>query len=514
MRTGLGILAALLVISAATAEAAPRRGRLQARIDRARPGDRIVVRGGRYEAVTIPATKTGLALVGVGARIEGAVVEASGVRIEGFRFPKGRLVVRGEDATIEGNAFAGDPRSMIATSWGASGSNGPHLAADIRADGATFSNNTVDDSMVLVASNRARIAGTRGGQMRVTGDGVDFRGNVTNFVDVRGDDFVAEDNDSREYGSMGGIRVTGDRATIRRNATGAGFVVEGAGSTIEDNPVSAGWIIVAGDASLVRANRIEQGAQVVVTGDAAVVTGNTLLVASPGIRVYGSGFEVSDNVVEVDLAEHCLIRDMNYGIAVTTDVPGGTVERNRVEGNRVRGIHVTGEGVTVRANVVAEWHDSNGILVEGGSNTIVANVIEHTTVSGAPQTAPAPATGEAITIAGDGNLVSTNEITGSLGVGILVDAGRSNVIETNTVAGGRISGIQVSASTTGTEIVSNTVTGCEAGIVNEGTGTTLEDSTVTGSEGIDIVDRGPFAVFTGNVFDTIWRLPSPVQGTR
>jgi len=516
MRTKIGFLAALIAIFAATAQAAPRRDSLQARIDRARPGDRILVRGGRHDAVRIPATKTGLVLVGVHARLEGVVVEASGVRVEGFRFPKGRLVVLGEAATIEGNTFAGDPRSMVATTFGASGATGPRLAADIRADGATFSNNAVDSSMVLVASNRARIVGTRGGQVRITGRGVEFRRNSTGLVDVRGDDFVAEDNDSVQYGWTGGFLVRGDRAVLRRNATGAGIDVVGDGATVEDNPFSSGTIIVAGDGALVRANRIEQAAQIAVAGDGAVVTGNTLLVAAPGIQVKGSGFEVSDNVVEVDLAEHCLSRDSSYsyGIRVTATGPGATVERNRVAGNRLRGIHVVGEGVTVRANQITEWHDSNGIVVDGRSNTIVENVLQHQTVSGASQTTPAPATGESITVVGDENVVASNEITGSLGVGIVVDFGSSNVLESNTIDGGRISGIQVSASTSGTEIQSNTVTGCQAGIVNDGSGTTLANSTVTGSEGIDIVDHGNFAVFVGNVFDTIWRLPPPVPASR
>ncbi len=498
--SGTLALAALLGPAVVLAGTQARRATLQDRIDAAQPGERIVVRGGRYVGIDVPAGKTGLVLVGRGATLVGATIEADGVRVQGFRIEGRGLVVRAKSAVVVGN-------ELRATS----AAGAARTSVDVEGDGAVLTGNRMDRGDVVVASHDAVIDGNRvrRGDVSVTGDRVHVGGNRAGTVAIEGDSAVLENNDLAGVGPCGlaSLTVTGSAAAIRSNRLATYSALLG-GGVIENNSFSAGGNMWAyGDDVTARSNTFGAEGALVVEGDRAVVVGNTLHEAYVAIRVKGAGFSIAENHVDL-LAYGCVSLSQSYGVSVEATGPGGVIERNLVDGGIAGGVHVVGDGVALRNNTILAGSAASAVRVEGARNSLDSNTVIGVQSSLAALSSVAhvqvasAVTGMGVRVDGPGNVVTGNRLGGVIADAIVVSSGSDNVVATNSVTGCAGCGIRVGPDAATTQLDGNNVKNVGSGVVNEADGTTLVDTVVTGSADVDIRDVVAFDVFDGNQFTT------------
>jgi nitrous oxidase accessory protein NosD len=346
------VAAVFLLAAAAPALAADRevgRGKryrtIQAAVDAADPGDRIVVSKGVYRETVFFQDKDGLKFVGRGAVWDGQISRgisgpcldfvANGVSVEGFTFRNGAFHVHG---------------------WG--NGNTVRKCVSRSADGFAFRLEASDATVVS-----CRVSGTSGPAIEIWGDGADVRSN-------------------RCRNTQGaGIAVQGPRAlvagnTVRTVRADAGISVWGDDSQVVSNRVSNtnySAIAVGGDDVLVRKNVCAYSAQeacLSVTGPRAAVEDNRVTGAvDVGILVTGEGMSVLRNRVSAGLrgAPGFLLRnDGGPG--------GGTVEDNVADRTGQVGFDLTLYRTMVRRCVAVECGRGGGaaFLVGGGETSLVA----------------------------------------------------------------------------------------------------------------------------------------------
>ncbi len=298
---------------------------IQAAIDAAGPGDRILVGPGVYlGALTIPAGKDGLRLVGRRATIDAhdgmssgsytVEVDSDGVQIEGFSLrnaTSAQVDVQGDDFVLR--------RCMLR--------NSEEYGVYVHGERPTVEGCSILgtlDRAIYVNGNGARVSGTRIGNC---GEGAIY---------IDGDDAVVEDTTTRVIEDSPAVRIYGLRGTVRgvrvTNNDDDGVNIEGDGAVVEDCTVTQA-----------------RSSGISVTGAGVRVDGNVVRSCrSSGIVISGSGISVTGN----DVAR---IATGNTGISVhldsgrSEDAPTATLEGNKVADTNGFGIAVEGAGtVTLR----------------------------------------------------------------------------------------------------------------------------------------------------------------------
>lgn len=318
MELRLTVAAVVVAASAVPALAADRqvgRGRtyatIQAAVDAASDGDRIVIAKGRYRESVAVAGKSlsflgrkGVVWDGRGSDgSEGDCLDWSGtdLTVSGIEFRNGRthLSLVGDRVKIQRCTFTDSQRTTI----------------------------DVTGNDVLVDRSIVRGAGDIG--VRVSGDRCTIRGTRVNQADnsgisIGGTDAVVASCTVTLVEDGTACGVSGDRATVSgctiRNADGAGLSVSGRDARVVSNRVE-----VCADGFLIS-----------VDGDAAEVTSNRVAMAhAGGIYVRGDEVTVSSNVVDGITG--------GTGISIlATEIGRATVARNTVS-------HVYGEAMYVES---------------------------------------------------------------------------------------------------------------------------------------------------------------------
>lgn len=295
---------------------------IQAAIDAAAPGDRILVGPGVYlGGVQVPAGKDGLRLVGRRATIDAhdgtslasytIEVDSDGVQVEGFTLRNGssaQVDVQGDDFVLR--------RCTLR--------NGEEYGVYIYGERPTVEDCAILGTLegaIYVNGNGARVAGTRIGNC---GEGAIY---------IDGDDAIVEDTTTRVIEDSAAVRIYGVRGRVRRvrvtNNDDDGIQVLGTGGVVEDCA-----------ATHVR------GAGIYMSG--AVLSAERNVVRS----CRGSGIDVTGADLSINGNDVARTGSGNFGIRVqlSTDMgvasPVATLEGNKVADTLGFGISVTGQGTT------------------------------------------------------------------------------------------------------------------------------------------------------------------------
>lgn len=460
-------LAAAFVAASATAALAddlqvPREYHLiELAADAAKPGDRIVVTGGRYGNVQI--RRSDVTIVGRGATLASNVwIDGSRVTLSGFRIEaSGRrdvgVIVTGDDVVVADNRFVGgDPALstpvMVKTGTGTRIEGNRFSASGIfvsRADG------------VVVRSNRVRA-----GKIRIYSDDATVESNTGPLIEMGGREIVARGNHAGE------IRTSQDGGTLEDNVVTGTLAVQGSGNSITGNRLDGGGIQVTGDDTSIRRNSVRR--------------------SRSGVVVFGERADVGENVIE--LAASGRQRDF-VGVSVRGEGPGSAIVGNRVDHAYGNGIEVRFRGSIVANNVVHGTGPSASISVDGSENQVSGNEVSHTN--------GAAGVSRGIEIRGGRNEVGGNSVSGDFTEGIAIDEGAGNIVTDDEVSGARRSGIVVAATAPATDVSLCTVSACRVGLTNRNADTALRGSTLQGNRSADILDVAGFRVFDGNAVDVI-----------
>ena len=456
----------------------------------AMPGDRVVVRGGRFENVQVK--KGGVEIVAHGTIVEGYVwIDASNVKVSGLRLgPNARIVVTGDDVTVTGVKASGRTRQSIAIQGGrrARVERSKLASGDIEVllgEGAVIADNRLQRGAIstredgtLIESNTAPYVGAEGDANSLIGNRVHALGSTGNDGDISGN--TAETS----------LSVSGDRNTVQGNEQ-----TRGDGASHRQAPS----FYVQGDGSLVLGNTVTN-AGMFVTGDDLVVADNAIVDSHVGLTVGGDRFTVAGNSLEV-----AGIPSFNPDGPGPTNNPAletmagfteGAVMDNTIVHRASPGIQITGFDVTISGNDLHGIAAATSILVTGDGNSVEGNQITHTDAD--------RGLGDGIAIVGQDNAVVDNGIDGVPLDAILIWSGTGNVIEGNDVAAVPGCGIVVTCGAGATTISDCTVSACRFGIVNEGGSTSLTNTTTQGNQVADILDLSAgFSVFDGNSYQTL-----------
>jgi len=376
---------------------------IQAAVDAAGPGDRILVRPGVYqENVIIPANKSGLRLKAVGAVViearaalglgqgPGLWIDCAGVTVEGFRI---------QNAAADPNPPYRDGHGIQTTREG------------LTLLSVHFRNNAAAALMAPAGAGTTIQGGSSSGDARpleITGDnvvvrefevdspdqgGLLFSGNsisvskcrITNCdgpaIDLSGPSALIFGNQVTSCRGPG-IKVTGSWAKIRKNtvrsARDDGVLVEGHDTICNDNRIlhtaSGAGVRLIGDDQTARGNEVRHSAAagLLVAGENAGVHDNLVVGPSggPGLQVVGDHPLITGNRVQDAL-------DDQSGIQLQGVVTSGLLDGNRVENVSNSGIVVASDcfNLTLRNNVVvgAGNEAEAGYVIRGGSHLLFGN---------------------------------------------------------------------------------------------------------------------------------------------
>lgn len=344
---GVAVLAAAVPSLAADLQVGKGRryATIQAAVDAAVPGDRIVVARGVYREFVTFVGKDDLTFVGRGAVWDGQIsrgnaapcleFEASGVSVEGFTFRNGAYHVR---------------------AWG--DRNTVRKCVSRNADGWAF---RMEASGATVAS--CRVSGVRGMAIEILGDSATVTSNR------------CANSENAAVGVQGaGARVV--RNVVQTVRDGAGMYVHGDDAQVLSNKVTntaLGAIVVSGEDVVVTGNVCAHTAHeacIDVTGPRATVEDNRVTgSADVGVSVSGEGMSVRRNRVASSL------RGAPGFVLRNTDSPGGgTVEDNvAVRAGQV-GFELSLVNTTVRRCVAVDCGRGDGAAfwITGTQTAIVA----------------------------------------------------------------------------------------------------------------------------------------------
>lgn len=513
---------------------------IQSAVDAASDGDVIKLgRGPFYESVTVAGTNN-LKFLGKKTVWDGTfdgsdndclTVNASGTTVQGITFRFGRLHVNvtGDDTVVQKCVFlGGDDNEEIRAALHIAGDDavvqkcrfrGNDEAIEITGDGAVVQKNVVqqqDNNGVTINGNGALLVkntirtiedgygfeligndhfATKNSIFRTDNEGVyasgdrnrvvknDFRFIDDSIVYISGDDGLIDRNKSRFSDDDYGLEYSGNNGTVTKNVlqfhgydseaiyySGTGGLVEG--NTVTDS-ADAG-IEYSGDMGVVRGNKVTHAADygIYYRGDDGVVDRNTVVGASEeGIYVSGERPTVTDNSV-TDTFEDADAFDINGRGSTGGEVSGNTARDGFEAGFTIRGM--TGATISDNTAIDCGAEDEAGFDINGTNLTITGN-----TATGSESVG--------FRIRGTGNMVSRCVARDSVEGGFLIGSTSIGSIDT--------------ADTT---LDSCTATGNNGeGIVNNGTGTIVRNSTFRGHR-LDVtrVAGKDFATFTGNSFLT------------
>lgn len=449
----------------------------------AAPGDRVVVRGGKFENVLVK--KGNVSIVAKGTTVVGYVwIDGSNVSMSGMRLGShGRIVVTGDDVTVTGTKATGRGQRAISVQGG----RRAHLEGNKLASG---------DIEVLRGSD-AQIVGNKlkDGTVIASGSvGVDIESNVAPGISVTGAEVSLLDN------RCGDLQADANSCDVANNVVSGQISVTGDAASLQGNDVK-GWVHVRGDDAALADNSLVGGG-IDVTGDRASIVANTVDQSPLGIGVHGNDFTIAINDVT---AYASLMHDGQSaagfafcpGIASTgTDTGGGTITDNTVTHYNGVGISVASSNVAVTGNDVHGVSSNTSITIVGAQNTIADNSVAQTSVG--------QGTGDGIDVRGDGNTLSGNDIGVVAQDAILVMSGAGNVITSNTIDSAPGCGVVLTCRSTGTVISDCVVNGCGLGVVNDGVSTSMTGTTSQANDFADILDLSTgFGTFENNTYTTI-----------
>ena len=474
MRTAFLLVVSALALAATAAQAddirvRPGRRAFESALRHAKPGDRLIVRGTIRGGVVIDVP--GVTIDGGSrARFIGPVtVNADGVTIRGVRLKRAELVVNGADATIEESKLL---RSSVY----------------VTGDRASFTRNKVDPQRqvydaVTIRGDDAVVAGnelttfTQG--FRIEGANAEVRENTFDNgwtgVTAVGDDAIVADNTATSL--TVGFIVGGDRAALSGNEVhGANFVI-GDDAVVRDNVLSGSSgdaaVTVAGDRALIESNTLSSGwGGVDLYGDFAAVASNDVTASGLGsgaaIGTVGDGATISGNVVSV-------ARPLSGGMGIGGSQPEDPAEavRHELSQSAHDGISVFGNGNVVSENdVQGSVQVGAAVRVQGDGNSVDANTLHDLQRA------------YAVAMIGDGNTADANDISDVNGEGVVVQ-GADGVVSNTTVSEASYCGFLLVG---GARLENCTATGCWIGVVNLAQGSSIVDTTVAGNAPYDLVD--------------------------
>ena len=513
---------------------------IQSAVDAAADGDTIKLgRGPFYESVTVAGTNN-LKFLGKKTVWDGTfggsdnnclTVTGSGTVVQGitFRFGRLHLIVKGDDSVVQQCVFlGGDYEEETRAALSITGDDavvqkcrfrGNDEAVEITGDNAVFQKNVVrqqDNNGVTVNGNGAEIVKNT---IRTIEDGYGFELNGN-------DHFVTKNSIFRTDNE--GVYANGDRNRVVKNdfrfIDDAAVYVNGDNGLIDRNKSrhsDDGYgIEYSGNNGEVTKNVVQfhgyDDAAIYYSGDGGLVEGNTVTSsADAGIDYSGNMGVVRGNKLS-DLAD--------VGIEYSGD--DGTIDRNTVEGSAEEGIDYGGARPTVTDNSVTDtFEDADAFDINGGGsaggeisgNTARDGFEAGFTINGIVDATIADNTAidcgsedeAGFDINGSNLIISGNSATGSESVGFRIRGTGNSVtrcVAKDSVEGGFLIG---STSVSSNSATDTTLESCTAlgnngeGIVNNGTGTIVRNSTFRGHR-LDVtrVTGKDFATFTGNNFDT------------
>lgn len=414
LRTALLVLTIAAPLDAKTLAVPQQHSTIQGAVDVAAPGDRIEVAAGIYEeTVFIPASKTGLRLIGK----KGAVIDA----LSSGDSPKYGIRCEADAARIE--------RLTIMHAGAGNTSSDTHGVLALGLDTVL--------SRITVVSGGAFGIEVRGAGSRV--DRCDVADCKTGINAAAVDCAVAR---CTSLGNDKGIEVNSGRASIVDckvwNATDVAIGVVSDDSRIERCSIEAAQVGIRarGTPCVVKSNRVRS-------------------CASIGIDVLGAATSAIDNEVS-----GCL----ELGIYANS---AEEIRDNRVSSCVLAGIYVFGGNTAVRDNDVrrcGSWDQSTAqIRVASFLGDVVNNRVED-------------GSGDGIRIEnGTGCRVAGNHVSGHVRDGIQVDEISASIEVSNNVATkNHGEGIQNGGSST--FMVGNTMTKNRIDLANTGTFSTFSDN--------------------------------------
>jgi hypothetical protein len=313
----------------------------------------------------------------------------------------------------------------------------------------------------------------------------------------------------------------GRRATIAGNKLSQGIiqVPHGADATITGNRLKSGTIDtsdvgaailsnsvptidVSGDQASVLDNRCRS---LGLSGDSCDVANNRVL---KELGIHGDSALATGNVVFGSISVHAddvTIAGNDVTIAGTgvaaIEVRGGS--RGTITGNVIThrgGFGIEGrwrsDGLTIIGNDIHGFASRTSIAIGGDGITIANNTIV--------QTDAADGKGNGIEISGDANVVTGNDIGAVTRDAIVVVSGTGTVVSDERIDAAPGCGLVVTCRASGTIVAGCSVSGCVFGIVNDGTATSVTDTTTQDNRSADILDLSDgFSTFEDNAYTTI-----------
>jgi hypothetical protein len=316
---------------------------IQAAVDAAASGDRILVGPGVYRENVSFSAKSGLKFVGKGAVWDGRTSRGSsgncleftadGVSVEGFTFRNGSTHVVGTGTGLSVKRCV----SRNADSYGFQLSGGSAVV-----DGC-------------------RVTGSSSGAVYVSGTGASIRNNRL------------VNNDS------GGVYVSGDTAKVEKNLIQTveddyGIEIYGAGAQVLSNRIyntDEYSIYVEGEDGIVRKNvcaYTSDSSALYVSGDRAQVEDNKVTgAAEAGIEVRGDAMTVARNRVTVTWESYS-----GFVLRSATPAGGGTISDNVADHASSWGFDLSIHGVTVSGCTATEcgYGGDGGFRVSGSGSTL------------------------------------------------------------------------------------------------------------------------------------------------
>lgn len=397
---------------------------IQAAVDAAAPGDRIVVMPGVYpENVTV--TTERLVFLGkkavwdgtrgpddAGTCLSGA---GNGIVVQGFTFRAGtgHVDLQGDGIVVRNCVSSGAP--------------GPAF----RITGAS------------ARVERSTVRGAGSAAIRIDGTGARaLRNRVVSCdqgITLDGDDAGAESNTVQNTDSTA-IAVRGDRARAKGNRVASAY---GSG------------VFVEGDGAYAGSNRVAQtsSSAVQVRGDGVVVERNAVDgCSSTGIDVVGDSIRVTRNVVSQAVDDSDA-----YYIASRSEAGGGTVERNTAVDCIEYGFYVHSQKVEFTANKAIRTgsEDEGGWYVGGNENTLTSCVAQDCDKFG-------------FQVSGSGNALRSCRATANTACGFVVH-GDGNVLDRCTALAHPAEG--VANHGTGTDLIAGTYLGNRQDVTRASEGT-------------------------------------------
>lgn len=432
---------------------------LKAALSAAQPGDRVLVRGGRWRNGRI--MRSGVALIGKNAVLSGDwEINGTGASIEGCTFRDAHVTVGADGVALRGNRFIAPKYETMVESNG---------VTDFLFEG----NRCTLAAIYAFTSTNAIARGNRlaGGEIALYGS--------TPLIE---DNVCTRSAQVSIFDGAGGI--------VRRNRARSIFAWSVDSASIQDNTITGGLIDVLGDSALVEANRLSGAATLHVGGDSAVVRANTGTVGRFGLSVGGAAPLVVDNIV----SRRTAIANCDCPVVLVNGTTPGSVVGNDVTHVVSEGMVVLGRGHEIADNVVRGRSCLDSIRVEGSSSSIRRNRVE--------QTGGRYGFGSGIVLVGDSSTIADNVVVGALYDGISV-TGTGDVLSANEVRASGRCGITVAAVSDLTLVSDCTVSGAAwSAALNFGSRTSFSGGTYVGGIKVDMLDLGGATQFANADFST------------